>query len=328
MAPESGVLLAATPSGVQRRVDTPIEQLASTDAPWHWLHLDHNRPATARWLRTQKDLPEDVADAMLAPHTRPRCSRWPGGLLFIGRGVNLNDDAVPEDMVSVRAWLRADQLVTIVLRRVRAAEDVAGTLEKDSQAGSPIAIAAPGELLLMLLEGLIEHMTPTVHETGEQLDDILEAVIDDQRRGDRRTLTKLRLRVMTLRRYMLPLRDAIAELRQAPPELMPPHTSQAITELADRATRLFEELESQHARGELARAELSSEEAETLNRRLYALAIVTAIFLPLSFLTGLLGMNVAGVPFTTQPWAIWVWGGVFLVVLTGQLLLLRRVKWL
>jgi zinc transporter len=133
---------------------------------------------------------------------------------------------------------------------------------------------------------------------------------------------------MTLRRYMLPLRDAIAELRQAPAELMPPHTSQAITELADRATRLFEELESQNARGELARAELSSEEAETLNRRLYALAIVTAIFLPLSFLTGLLGMNVAGVPFTTQPWAIWVWGGVFLVVLTGQLLLLRRVKWL
>lgn len=325
MAPESGVLLVASPSGVQRNPHTPIEQLTATDAPWRWLHLDHNRPATGQWLRGQQDLPEDVADAMLASHTRPRCARWQGGLLFIGRGVNLNDDAVPEDMVSVRAWLRADRLVTVVLRRVRAAEDVASALESARQ---PVGVQAPGELLLMILENLIDRMTPTVHETGEQLDDILEAIIDEDRKGDRRTLTRLRLRIMTLRRYILPLRDAIAELRMAPPELMPPHTSQAITELADRATRLFEELESQNARGELARAELAGEESETLNRRLYALAIVTAIFLPLSFLTGLLGMNVAGIPFTTQPWAFLVWAGVFAAVLTGQILLLRRVRWL
>lgn len=325
MAPESGVLLAATPSGVQRQVDTPIDQIVGTDAPWCWLHLDHNRAATRHWLRRQKDLPEDVADAMLASHTRPRCSRWQGGLLFIGRGVNLNDDAMPEDMVSVRAWLRADRLVTVVLRRVRAAEDVAGALESTEQ---PLTVQAPGELLLMMLENLIERMTPTVHDTGEQLEDILEDIIDEDKKGDRRTLTKLRLRIMTLRRYILPLRDAIAELRQAPPELMPPHTSQAITELADRATRLFEELESQNARGELARTELASEEAETLNRRLYALAIITAIFLPLSFLTGLLGMNVAGIPLTSEPWSFWLWAGVFATVLTGQIVLLRFVRWL
>src|SRR6056297_1950226 len=95
MAPESGVLLYASPAGVERNPQAPIEQIITPDAPWRWLHLDHNRPATRQWLRVQKDLPGDVADAMLAPHTRPRCSRWQGGLLFIGRGVNLNDDAVP-----------------------------------------------------------------------------------------------------------------------------------------------------------------------------------------------------------------------------------------
>lgn len=325
MAPESGVLIAASPQSVRHAPVEPIDEVIAQPTDWYWLHLDHNRPATRQWLRRQSDLPEDVADAMLAPHTRPRCSRWQGGLLFIGRGVNLSADAVPEDMVSVRAWLTRDRLVTVVLRRVRAAEDLATTIE-NPQVGP--GIGGPGELLLMLLENLVERMTPTVQESGEQIDDILEDIIDQDARVDRLNVARLRLRVMTLRRYMLPLRDAINELRQAPAELLPPKVLPAVVELADRTTRLFEDLESQNARAEVARAELSSEESETLNRRLYALAIITAIFLPLSFLTGLLGMNVAGLPFTTQPWAVWVWGSVFVVVLAGQILLLRRVKWL
>ncbi|MEO1278078.1 MAG: CorA family divalent cation transporter [Planctomycetota bacterium] len=325
MAPGSGVLLYVTPDQVERNVHAPIDQLLARKAAWRWLHLDHNRPAARDWLRTQRDLPEDIADAMLADRTRPRCSVWQSGLMFIGRGVNLNDSALPEDMVSIRAWLTADRLVTVVLRRVRAAEDVAKSLEAHEPR---VSAHSSGELLLMLLENLIERMTPIVYESGEQLDDVLEQIVEESPTADRQELTKLRLRIMTLRRYALPLRDAINQLRDAPAELMPTDLSQAIANLSDRTTRLYEELEALNARAEVARGEMSSEEAETLNRRLYALAIITAIFLPLSFLTGLLGMNVAGIPFTSQPWAFWVWGIVFAGVLCGQLVALRRLGWL
>ncbi len=325
MAPESGVMIFASPAGVERNPQAPIEQLIQGHPVWQWLHLDHNRPNAAQWLRLQPDLPEDVADAMLATQTRPRCVQWKGGLLFIGRGVNLNAQAMPEDMISIRAWLTPGRLVTVVRRRLRAAEDLASSIEAPNP---KVHVEAAGELLLMLLENLLERMTPTVTESGEQIDDYLEAVIDEDTKVDRRDIARLRLRIITLRRFALPLREAITELRQAPDALMPQDLSTPLVELADRVTRLVDELENQNVRAELARAEVSGQEAETLNRRLYALAIITAIFLPLSFLTGLLGMNVAGIPFTTQPWAVWIWGSAFLVVLAGQLWLLRRVKWL
>lgn len=325
MAPESGVLLYASPAGVERNPQAPIEQLITPDAAWQWLHLDHNRQNAAQWLRLQEDLPEGVADAMLALQTRPRCVRWKGGMLFIGRGVNLNAEAMPEDMISIRAWLTPGRLVTVVRRRLRAAEDVADSIETPNPA---VRVEAAGELLLMLLENLLERMTPTVTESGEQIDDYLEDVIDEDTRVDRRGIARLRLRIITLRRYALPLREAIAELRLAPPELIPPSPTPSLIELADRATRIVDELDNQNVRAELARAEVAGQEHETLNKRLYALALVTTIFLPLSFLTGLLGMNVAGIPFTQQQWGILVWLGVFVAVLTGQLWLLRKLRWL
>ncbi len=229
-------------------------------------------------------------------------------------------------MVSIRAWLTPGRLVTVVRRRLRAAEDVAAAVE---QPNAKVNVEAAGELLLMLIENLLERMTPTVTESGEQIDDYLEDVIDENTRVDRRDIARLRLRIITLRRYALPLREAVSELRLAPPDLMPADLTPALIEVADRVTRIVDELtDNQNTRAELARAEVAGLEDETLNRRLYALAIVTAIFLPLSFLTGLLGMNVAGIPFTQPDWSIWVWGTVFAFVLAGQLWLLRRLSWL
>ncbi|GIW73873.1 MAG: zinc transporter ZntB [Phycisphaerales bacterium] len=329
MAGPNGVLVVADPAGVRRLPEGPIASLAQGPAAWRWLHLDHNRPATHRWLREGAGLPEasadELAEAMLALQTRPRCLRLDDGVLFIGRGVNLNDQALPEDMVSVRAWLTPGRLVTVVRRRLRAAEDLAEWLDDPARRA---AIDHAGALLVRLLEGLLGRMAPIVAEAGEQMDDLLEALLDEQRQIDGAQLARLRLRALTLRRYVLPLREAIEQLRLAPPTLIDPDQHLPLGELADDAGRMGDDLHAVATRGELARGELDSQQARVHNGRLYALAIVTAIFLPLSFLTGLLGMNVAGVPFTTQPWAFAFWAAVFAVVLLGQLVLLRRVRWL
>jgi len=324
MATESGVLFAVSPDGSHieptEHIDRIIEHNA--DAPWLWLHLDNNQPATAEWLRARGDLPEDIAESIIERHSRPRCTRWPGGLLFVGRGVNFDTDSRPEDMVSIRAWLTQDRLVTVVLRRVRAAEDVAAEIKRGEPVGSP------GEALVWLIGSLLDRMTPIIRETGEEIDDMLERIVEGKHEDARGELTPLRQRIVLLRRYAAPLRDAISELHRAPHDLIPADVDAAVTELVDRSTRLVEDLDAHNARAELARQEIASIEAETLNRRLYGLAIISAIFLPLSFLTGLLGMNVPGIPVTTQPWAFWPWTGVFLLSLSVQLFILKKMRWL
>src|SRR3546814_10358691 len=71
---------------------------------------------------------------------------------------------------------------------------------------------------------------------------------------------------------------------------------------------MAEELEAVRERAALAHEELTDLRGEQLDRRSLIVSIVALIFLPVTFITGLLGMNVQGIPFAHQPWAFW---GVF-----------------
>ena len=66
--------------------------------------------------------------------------------------------------------------------------------------------------------------------------------------------------------------------------------------LSDRLLRFVEDLDAVRDRAAVTQEELSARLAESMNRTMYVLSIVTAIFLPLGLLTGLLGVNVGGMP--------------------------------
>lgn len=79
------------------------------DARLAWAHLNANHADTAAWLASQiSNLDDIVIEALLAEETRPRFVPVNDGVLLTLRGVNLNANADPEDMVSIRMlWIRA-----------------------------------------------------------------------------------------------------------------------------------------------------------------------------------------------------------------------------
>ena len=64
-----------------------------------------------------------------------------------------------------------------------------------------------------------------------------------------------------------------------------------------------------------------------MNTRMYVLSVVAAIFLPLGFLTGLLGINVGGIPGTENPWAFLIFSLLIVGILVVQMLWLKYKKW-
>ena len=65
--------------------------------------------------------------------------------------------------------------------------------------------------------------------------------------------------------------------------------------------------------------------AERMNRTMLVLSIVAAIFLPLGLLTGLLGINVGGIPGTESPYAFWIVVLLLIVIGAGQIWLFRKL---
>ena len=64
-----------------------------------------------------------------------------------------------------------------------------------------------------------------------------------------------------------------------------------------------------------------------MNTRMYVLSVVAAIFLPLGFLTGLLGINVGGIPGTENPWALLIFSLLLVGILVVQMLWFKYKKW-
>lgn len=314
-----GVLFALDATG------RPLENAYADDrgGAWTWRHLAQGSVDARGWLLGPSGIPMHAARAMIADRTRPRCVPMEGGVLFIGRGVNLDPASTPEDMVTIRAWAEPERLVTMVVRRLRSAESVAGSLGTEGAPCSPVAALA------RLISEMVDRIAPIVEELGESLDEIHADVIDDSTPTLRASsLSPLRLRTVSLHRYLVPMHDASGALIETSNLDMTDATRVELITTKDRLARLTEELASIDTRASVTRDEAVSRRAEALNDRVYALTIIAGIFLPLGVLAGMLGMNVGGIPLLEHPQGFWIVTGVMLVLLVLTIAALRLKRWI
>ena len=109
--------------------DEIAQELKDRNPAWVHLYADHE--ATESWLKSTLDyLDETIPDALLADETRPRIEEFEEGSLLILRGVNLNPQSNPEDMISIRMWIDSARIVTIEKRQLRATRDIVDRLDK------------------------------------------------------------------------------------------------------------------------------------------------------------------------------------------------------
>jgi len=282
-----------------------------------WLHLDRSEPRSEAWLSDASALGALAVGALLAEETRPRCVVLPDGLLIILRGVNLNPGADPEDMVSLRMWLEAARVITLRRRHLVAVRDVQASL--DAGAGPTTS----GALVAALAERLIERMGPVMQQLDEQLDAIEVEALDGASESLRPRLADLRRQAIALRRHIAPQRDALGGLSMTPTAVLTDADRLKLREVGDRVTRYVEDLDALRERAAVTNDELSTRLAETMNRRMYVLSLVAAVFLPLGLLTGLLGVNVGGIPGTNNEWGFAVVTAVLLAIGGGVAWLLR-----
>ena len=106
------------------------------------------------------------------------------------------------------------------------------------------------------------------------------------------------------------------------------HRLMARTGMLRELTRLVEEVDATRQRAAVVQDELANQLAEQANQRIYLLTVITAMFLPLTLVSGLFGMNVGGIPLADNPFGFIITNGILLVVAIGSLLLARRQGWI
>ncbi|MEX6678146.1 zinc transporter ZntB [Pseudomonas sp. W2Oct36] len=288
-----------------------------------WLHWDRSHPQTQTWLRKTSGLSEFVCDLMLEENTRPRLLALPDDeLLLFLRGINLNPGAEPEDMVSVRIFAAAQRVISLRLRSLRATDELIASLDEGK--GPKTA----SELLLYLAQFLTDKVQAVVGELTELVDDMEERIDADERYlPEHGNMVHIRRRAAGLRRFLAPQREIYAQMTRSKMPWFVEDDADYWNELNNSLTRYLEELELTKERVGLVLEAEDRRRNERMNRTVYRFGVITGIFLPMSFLTGLLGINVGGIPGSENPYGFMYACLLMLAVAVGQMWLFKRLRW-
>jgi zinc transporter len=250
------------------------------------------------------------------------------------RAVNQNEGEDPHDMLTMRLWATAGGIISLRGRRVFSPEAIHNALEQNhGPKGS-------GDFLVALVEQLTVRKESVLEEMRDRLDSLEQITMAPRDRRQerldgvtmRRQLGQLRVAAVALRRYLAPQRDAINRLSHTSlPWLLDEHKVR-LRELGHDLTRHVEDLDEISMTAGIIQDQVASAMSENLNDMLFKLTLLSAFFMPLSFLVGFFGSNTSGMFFggdPSDPAGIGALYETILLVGVGafELMLFRWLKW-
>jgi zinc transporter len=279
----------------------PLKQALGRRAGLVWIHLTTNDERAKLWLGGEAGLSPYVIEALTATETRPRCDAVGAGVVINLRGLSSEELATSDLLASIRIYALGGCVFSVTRKALNALHPVRELIE----AGK---LLDPGDLIAALSQAITEELDPVVADLGDSLDDCEEQITSGHAFELRRMVNRARSQAIGLRRFLNPQRAALEKLAAMPNDWLGDDDRLHLSAAADRAARMAEELESIRERAALVHETLTDLRAEQIDQRSLIIAVAAMVFLPLTFITGLLGMNVAGIPSAHEPWAFW---GVF-----------------
>jgi len=288
---------------------------------FEWLHFDWTRPEARKFLESDPEIDPLVMKALLAPETRPRFNSFAGGIFLNLRGINPKPGMQQDEMISLRIWIEKGRVITLRRVRIEAINDMV----LEMRAGhTPSSIE---ELVSRMASYLARDIGESLITLNEELDQVEELAIGETDEDLRSRLAEARRQSIVLRRYLAPQRDALQRWLETLQERNLPDVREYARETHDAVLRYVEDLDAFRDRAGIIQDELLTRLSDKLNRNMFVLAMLSVFFLPLTFVTGLLGVNVAGIPLADASWAFGALCLGLAVMAVLQLAAFKYLKW-
>ncbi len=288
---------------------------------YSWLHMHALHEGTRDFLENDTDLEPIIIDAMLAEETRPRALVKDDGMLVILRAINFDQGADPADMISIRLWIDNKKVISTRCRDIRAIGDIIDFIEQDK------APLSPCDFLITITDRLFERMQPFFADLEDRISRAEELLARNEEDEIADDAALVRKRTAIFARYVTPQKAVLETLVKAKYEWFEEEHREHLVESLDRVTRYVEELQELRERSQILNDELNNAHGRRLNDITYIFSVAATVFLPLSFLTGLMGINVGGMPGIENDQAFWGFAGFCVLIIVAQVAIFKKLKW-
>lgn len=261
-------------------------------------------------------------------HQRPKTELYEQNLFVVARMMSLTDRVHSEQVSFI---VGSNYLLTFQERPGDCFEPVRGRIRRG---GLRIRSSGPDYLCYALLDSIVDAYYPILEEFGERLDRLQQKVLMRLRKKTLLEIHRIRRDLRLLRRAIWPMRDVFSMLSREPLTYIREETRVFFRDVSDQAVQVVDLVETHREMGsDLTDLYLSSL-SNRMNEIMKVLTIIATIFMPLTFIAGVYGMNFNP---AASPWNMpelnWKYGYEFsllLMVLSvlGMVAYFRRKGWI
>ena len=289
-----------------------------------WLELRGlHQPELLEKAGEQLNIPALILEDILNTEQRPKFDDFEEGLFFTMKALTLNgSDKIETEQISF--ILTADLLLSVNESDSPLFNPVHERLNKSK---GKIRSRGLDYLLYALIDVVVDNYYTITEKIGDELDTLEEQIVKNPEPElmDRNHLIKKN--IMVARKAVIPLREALSQLEHSESELIDDTTISFIRDVYDHVLQLYETIESyREASTELKDAYLSAISFR-MNQVMKVLTIIATIFIPLSFIVGIYGMNFDFMPELHWKYGYFMVWGVIVTVVAGMIYYFIRKKW-
>ncbi len=325
-APARLSVLAFTRHAVTERANVTLEEALAAGAPGGvtWINVDGlGDAAVLAHLGERYGLhPLALEDAVNVPQ-RPKVERYDKHFFAVLRTLRLTPE-VEEEQVSV--FFGADWVLTV---QERPGGDVFEPVREAIRGGrGRVREAGADFLAYLLIDAVIDAYFPVLESFDERMAELEDdALVTAREKTTLVGILRLRGELLTLRRAVWPVREAIAALLRDDSPLVAPETRTFLRDAYDHAVQGLEIVEALRETSTTVMEVYLSAQNQRLNAVMKVLTVIATLFIPLTFIASIYGMN-----FEFMPELHWRWGYPFalgLMALTAAVMIayFRRRGW-
>lgn len=318
---------------LERELSDPTELRAIVDShAVTWVDVTgHENPALIESVAQMFGVHRVAVEDILQVHQRPKVEPYPGHLFVVMRMVHAPaESALDSEQVSI---VLGPNFVLTFQEGVPG-DSFGGVRDRLRASISRLRGEGSDRLFHALVDAIVDSVFPAIEALGERIDTLELEVIERPVPSTMSQIQDIKRALLLLRRIAFPAREATAILYRDPNPLISAETRVYLRDCHDHSVQVLDLVETyRELTVGLSELYLSSAN-QRLNEVMKVLTIISTIFMPLSFIAGVYGMNFDP---DAAPWSMpelrWAWGypmalGLMLIVFLGLILYFVRKGWI
>jgi len=255
---------------------------------------------------------------------RPKLESYEDHLFLVLHGFHIDwEELARSEPIELHMFLSERLIVTVHERNIESLDSLFNRIQQD---GHLVAGHHADHLCYLISDGLIDSYFPLLDELQVRLDHLEDCVLQPNISVELSEILRFKRLLLDLRRILSPQREVLGLLARKCDRLITERTALYFRDVYDHAIRLFESVESaRELVGNVRDAHLWDTSQKT-NEIVKRLTILSAIFLPLTFITGFFGQNFEHLPFESRG-LMWGMLASCIAVPVGMLIYFIRSRW-